>query len=284
MPLAARRALDRSGWKLSLAAWKNLTAAARARLLELGAAPHVDGAAVARVLADAEPRAATIEAIPEPPPGAPPPGVVSAFAEQGPLSVAVWSALSELDRYALIKVAGRDDGERRRAAYAEIVGYTRVSTHVRPGGGVQMVNVAAKAETRRRARAETRVRMNAAAFELLAANAVPKGDVLGTARLAGIMAAKRTSELIPLCHALALTHVAIDVELDATARAVRIVSSVETVGKTGVEMEALVAASHAALTIYDMLKGIDRGMEIGPTRLVSKSGGASGDFVADPEP
>ena len=122
--------------------------------------------------------------------------------------------------------------------------------------------------------------MNRDAFALLANNAVPKGDVLATARIAGIMAAKRTSDLIPLCHALALTHVAVELRLDAATQSVHISTTVETHGKTGVEMEALVAATHAALTVYDMLKGIDRAMTMGPTRLLTKSGGASGAFVA----
>jgi cyclic pyranopterin monophosphate synthase len=205
---------------------------------------------------------------------------VEAYAEYGRLSAAVWTSLGDLDRYALQKVALRNDPERMHAAFAEIVGHTEVSTHVRASGGVQMVNVGVKPVTERRAEAESRVSMNKEAFALLRNNAVPKGDVLGTARLAGIMAAKRTPDLIPLCHALALTHVAVDLRLDPEAHAVSIVASVETLGQTGVEMEALVAASVAALTVYDMLKGTDRAMQLGPTRLLAKSGGASGDFVA----
>ena len=143
-----------------------------------------------------------------------------------------------------------------------------------------MVNVGAKAVTERRAQAESRVSMNRDAFALLANNAVPKGDVLATARVAAIMAAKRTSELIPLCHALPLTHIAVDLRLEPASQSVSISAVVETQGKTGVEMEALVAATHAALTVYDMLKGVDRAMTIGPTRLVAKSGGASGSFAA----
>jgi cyclic pyranopterin phosphate synthase len=180
----------------------------------------------------------------------------------------------------LVKVANGAP-ERAAAAYAEIVGHSQVSTHIAPQGGVRMVDIAAKAETRRRAEAESRVSMSEAAFALLAANAVPKGDVLGSARLAGIMAAKRTSELIPLCHLLALTHVGVELTLEPERRSVHVLARAETVGKTGVEMEALVAASIAALTIYDMLKAVDRSMSIGPTRLVSKSGGASGDFSND---
>jgi cyclic pyranopterin phosphate synthase len=110
---------------------------------------------------------------------------------------------------------------------------------------------------------------------------VPKGDVLGTARLAGIIAAKKTADLIPLCHPLSLTKVTLELSEDSASSAVRIEARVEAMDRTGVEMEALTAASVAALTIYDMLKAFDRGMQIGPTRLLSKSGGRSGDYARD---
>ena len=141
-----------------------------------------------------------------------------------------------------------------------------------------MVDVGEKPASLRRAAAESRVSLNAEAVERLQSASAPKGDVLGTARLAGIMAAKRTAELIPLCHTLQLTNVSVDLRLEPAARAVLIEARVETLDRTGVEMEALVAASIAALTVYDMLKAFDRTMEIGPTRLVAKSGGRSGDF------
>lgn len=278
LPLAARRGLDLAGWKLSLAGFRSLDHGKRRALVELGSASPVDTHAVARIVAAASPAAERVAPLFDPPSEVPPQSVTAAFAEQGPVSAAVWSSLGDVDRYALAKVASRDDVERRRAAYAEVIGHTRVSTHVRASGGVQMVNVARKAVTLRRAEAESRVSMNEAAFGLLTSHAVPKGDVLATARIAGITAAKRTSELIPLCHPLALSHVVVDVSLDPGAHAVQIAVSVETEGKTGVEMEALVAASVAALTVYDMLKAADRAMEIGPTRLVTKSGGASGEY------
>jgi molybdenum cofactor biosynthesis protein MoaC len=284
LPLAARRALDHAGRKLSLAGWASLDPPARRTLVRLGSTSPVDLDAVARVLRRARPTAATTEALGDPPRDAPPARVVEAYAEQGTLSVAVWSSLADLDRYALDKVARKNNAERVANAYAEIVGHTQISTHLRAQGGVQMVNVGAKAITERRAEAESRVSMNRDAFALLSNNAVPKGDVLGTARIAAIMAAKRTSELIPLCHALPLSHIAVELRLEAATQSVHISTTVETQGKTGVEMEALVAATHAALTVYDMLKGTDRGMTIGPTRLIAKSGGASGDFVADAEP
>ena len=281
LPLAARRALDHAGWKLALAAWAGLPLGTRQALTRLGSEPVVDVAAVASALQAAAPPATRCDIVLDPPREAPPAAVVAAFAPHGKLGLALWTSLGDLDRYALQKVATRGNPQRLEAAYSEIVGYTRLSTHLRPGGGVQMVNVGVKPVTERRATAQSRVSMNREAFELLKNNAVPKGDVLGIARVAGILAAKRTAELIPLCHVVPLTHVSVELMLDAGACAVQIVASVEAHAKTGVEMEALVAASHAALTVYDMLKATDRGMQIGPTRVLSKSGGASGDFEAD---
>lgn len=139
-----------------------------------------------------------------------------------------------------------------------------------------MVDVSAKPETAREAVATGVVTMNAAARSAIRTKAVKKGDPLQAARLAGIMAAKRTADWIPLCHPLALSHV--DVDLRERARGYIIEARVATVGRTGVEMEALVAVSAAALTLYDMLKAVDRGITIGPIRLASKRGGQSGDY------
>jgi cyclic pyranopterin phosphate synthase len=284
LPLAARRALDHAGRKLSLAGWSSLENGDRRSLVRLGSVSPVDLDAVARVLRRARPSPVSTEALGDPPRDAPPERLVEAYAQHGRLSGAIWTSLSDVDRYALEKVARRPNSERLANAYAEIIGHTQVSTHLRAQGGVQMVNVGTKAITERRAEAESRVSMNRDAFALLANNAVPKGDVLATARVAAIMAAKRTSELIPLCHALPITHIAVELRLDAATQSVCISTAVETRGQTGVEMEALVAATHAALTVYDMLKGVDRAMTIGPTRLLAKSGGASGSFVADEAP
>jgi cyclic pyranopterin phosphate synthase len=280
VPLAVRRALDHAGWKLSLAGWESLDLDQRRELARLGSAATVDVAEVTRRVAQAKPAATSCEVALDPAAEAPAPALVAAFAPFGRLSPAIWLSLDDLDRYALQKVAGRDKPERLRAAYAEIIGYRQVSTHLGPSGGVQMVNVGAKPVTQRRAVAESRVSMNREAFELLQQQAVPKGDVLGIARVAGILAAKRTAELIPLCHAVPLTHLALELRLDADTLSVCIEAHVHAEAKTGVEMEALVAVSHAALTVYDMLKAVDRGMQIGPTRLLAKSGGASGDFHA----
>lgn len=144
-----------------------------------------------------------------------------------------------------------------------------------------MVDVGAKAETEREALAAGRVRMQPETLALLRAGNLPKGDVLGTARVAGMMAAKRTSELIPMCHPLLLTHVAVDFAFDAAASAVEITATVRCLGRTGVEMEALTAVSVAALTIYDMAKAVEKGMVIEGIRLLEKRGGKSGDWRSE---
>ena len=154
-------------------------------------------------------------------------------------------------------------------------------THIASDGSANMVDVADKDHTTRVAVAESFVTMKAETLELILSGNAKKGDVLATARLAGIMAAKRTHELIPLCHPLALTKVAVDIEPDSDLPGLRIEAMAKVTGQTGVEMEALTAASVAALTVYDMAKAVDRGMEIGPTRVLSKSGGKSGDWSID---
>jgi len=154
-------------------------------------------------------------------------------------------------------------------------------THLDAQGRARMVDVGAKAETEREAVAAGRVLMRAETLRLLRAGDLPKGDVLGTARVAGIMAAKRTSELIPLCHPLLLTHVGVDFAYDEDAPAVEITATVRCHGQTGVEMEALTAVSVAALTIYDMAKAVERGMVISNIRLLEKRGGKSGEWRAD---
>lgn len=154
-------------------------------------------------------------------------------------------------------------------------------THVDDTGRAQMVDVGAKPDTERVAVAEGRVMMQAATLDLIQAGALKKGDVLTVARVAGIMAAKRTSELIPLCHPLPLTHLEVVVVLDKDTSAVLITATARTVGKTGVEMEALTAVSVAALTVYDMAKAVDRGMRIDGIRLLEKRGGQHGDYTAE---
>ena len=149
-------------------------------------------------------------------------------------------------------------------------------THFDSEGRAVMVDVSAKPVTSRVATARCRVTMQAETLAVIRGGTAKKGDVLGTARLAGIMAAKRTSELIPLCHPLPID--AVQVELEADGLAVEISATVRTTGRTGVEMEALTAASVAALTVYDMCKAIDRGMRVEDLRVVFKEGGASGTY------
>jgi cyclic pyranopterin phosphate synthase len=151
-------------------------------------------------------------------------------------------------------------------------------SHVVDSGRARMVDVADKPESRRTARAEGVVRMSAEAFDLVRRNAVAKGDVLGVAETAGIMAAKRTGELIPLCHPLVLDAVRVEAVPDAGLPGVRVTASVTATGRTGVEMEALAAVAVACLTVYDMVKAVDRGMVIEQVRLLEKTGGTRGDW------
>ena len=154
-------------------------------------------------------------------------------------------------------------------------------THIGGAGEARMVDVSGKEETARIAVAEGRVVMTAPTLALILAGDAKKGDVLGAARIAGIMAAKRTHELIPLCHPLLLTKVAVDIEPDQSLPGLRVRAEVKTRGQTGVEMEALTAASIACLTIYDMAKAVDRGMHIEGLRLLEKTGGKSGAWRAE---
>lgn len=152
-------------------------------------------------------------------------------------------------------------------------------THIDESGAARMVDVGGKAATQRVAIASGLITMSAAALDAIRAGNAPKGDVLGTARIAGIMAAKRTGELIPLCHPLGLEAVNIDFAFEDGA--IRAVATASLTGKTGVEMEAMVAVSTALLTIYDMAKAIDKGMVIAEVRLIEKHGGKSGHWQAD---
>lgn len=153
-------------------------------------------------------------------------------------------------------------------------------SHINARGEAVMVDVTAKAATQRTAVAEGRITMAPETLDLIRRGEAKKGDVIATARIAGIMAAKRTHELIPLCHPLALSKVSVDFEDLTDAVGLRVTSEVRVTGPTGVEMEALTAVSIACLTLYDMLKAADRGMEISGLRLLEKSGGRSGTYVA----
>jgi cyclic pyranopterin phosphate synthase len=153
-------------------------------------------------------------------------------------------------------------------------------THLGPSGEARMVDVSDKAATERIALAEGRVVMSKATLDLVVSGNAKKGDVLGTARIAGIMAAKRTHELIPLCHPLALSQVAVDLTPDPALPGIVVTASVKVTGQTGVEMEALTAVSVACLTVYDMVKAAERGMRIENIHLVEKTGGKSGPYRA----
>jgi cyclic pyranopterin phosphate synthase len=153
-------------------------------------------------------------------------------------------------------------------------------THFDAKGDAHMVDVSDKPVTARIAIAENHIKMQRETFDIITEGRAKKGDVLGVARLAGIMAAKRTSDLIPLCHPLPITKVSIDLEPDADLPGIRITATVKTTGQTGVEMEALTAASVAALTVYDMSKSVDKSKEISGLRVVLKDGGKSGRYDA----
>jgi cyclic pyranopterin phosphate synthase len=278
LPLAARRALDVAGRRLSLKAWQRLGAAHRAALVALGSQPSVDTAAVRAAIAGADPPDTSIAADDE------------SRLEAAPASLAIdadhWRALGKLERFALHHLAAKNRPSRLREALAEIAPDAtaqaelapRGLTHLDERGQAVMVDVGAKPATRRRAVAGARVRMKPETARVVAT--APKGDVLAAARIAGIMAAKRTPELIPLCHAIHLTRVTIDFALDEARGSVAVTAAAEAEDRTGVEMEAMIAASVAALTIYDMLKGVERGIVIEQVALLEKSGGKSGDYRA----
>jgi molybdenum cofactor biosynthesis protein MoaC len=281
VPLAARRALDRAGFKVSLEAWRATPLLIRQTLSRAGSAPSVDALLVRKTLADGSVPFEASDAPEEPSADALPVDLVSVL---GPLvREETWRSLSALDRYAVAKIArksGTSDKLQRALSEIVIVPEPRLS-HLTTRGEAHMVDVAGKGESLRRAVARARVRMQSATAERLRSGTAPKGDVLAAARIAGIQAAKRTPELIPLCHTIRLTRVTVDLAVESDG--VRIEAAAEAIDRTGVEMEALVAASTAALTVYDMLKGIDRGMTL-EVALEEKLGGASGAWKrGDPE-
>ncbi len=157
---------------------------------------------------------------------------------------------------------------------------TNGMTHFDQDGQAHMVDVAGKNETQRIAKASGSIKMSPSTLELIASGTAKKGDVLGIARIAAIQASKRTAELIPLCHPLYLTHVAVEFHLDHESSTVECIATAETFGRTGVEIEAMTAVSIGLLTIYDMCKAVDRGMEINRLRLLEKKGGRSGHWQA----
>jgi len=273
VPLAARRALDRAGRKVSLEDWRRASLVTRKALVALGASPTVEPRGVRRLLLTAKLRAKSVVEVVDEPADAVPPDVVAALGSV--VGDETWRELSPLDRYVLAKIARKAGaGEKLARALTEIVVvHEPRMTHLTPRGEAHMVDVSFKQDSLRRAVASARVRMNESTSHRLRVGETPKGDVLAAARIAGIAAAKRTPELIPLCHVVRLTRVTVDLRIEPGQ--VRIEAAAEAIDRTGVEMEALVAASTAALTVYDMLKGIDRGMSI-ELGLESKTGGAGG--------
>ncbi len=283
LPLAARRALDAAGIRLSLDAWRALSLDERRLLVAAGSGQHVAVDTVERIARRAHPA-------PErtPPQNDPehivPELAVAAGERRGELEAA-WPSLTPLERYALVKLAvGKKEEPAARAARVaracdDILPRKRGNlTHLTPDGDAHMVDISRKPATDRRGVARAFVRMRAETLAALVAGDTPKGDVLAVARIAGIQAAKRTPELIPLCHAVQLTGVEVALETREEPPGVVITATARAYDRTGVEMEALVAAGTAALTIYDMLKAVDRGMTITELELVEKSGGRSGHY------
>lgn len=366
MPIAARRALELSGWRVALDAWRAMPWEGRRRVTLAGAAEIVDPFVVEEAVRRAGSSVMRVRPTPDPDAFRPPPDLASALEPGRTLEPRRWSSLRALERYALVHAlrhapdraylhdvfddiaAGsaasgtassgppmpstapetrgpslRPPGPRftrssappstmaagelgHRPSHApgrltvserppgtipmaprlpsEVPGATAprddgpssVSTHLTAAGEVHMVDVGAKPATARRAVAAAAVRMRAETLARLARRDVGKGEVLATARLAGIMAAKRTPEIVPLCHHVALTRVEVHLDLDIPSRRVLVTAVAEAHDRTGVEMEAMVAATAASLTVYDMLKGIDREIVIEGVRLLEKSGGRTG--------
>jgi cyclic pyranopterin phosphate synthase len=296
IPLAARRVLDGLGRKLSLEAWLSLDVEARRRIVAAGAGERVDGG-VLPLVDGARPAPHRVPPEADPDDAAPPSALAMKLGPSRPLAAPVWHSLTALDRYALGKYAGKP--VKLAQAYDEILGPSPSGsasvpstddekveptlTHLTAAGEAHMVDVGAKGETARRAVASARVRTTRAVVLSVAAGTMEKGDVLAVARVAGILASKRTPELVPLCHPVRTTHASVELELDAAASEIRVRAVVEAVDRTGVEMEAMTAASVASLTLYDMIKAADRWATIDAVRLEAKSGGKSGEVVRPPE-
>lgn len=285
--LPVRRLLDHLGQKLSLDGWRSLSEARRRRLDSIGRAETIDLAAARAELEGASPVLVAIESSFDPPLDVVPSSVADGLAGHATLGLERWQRLHALERWALFRLSQRPNLDRFHQT-SDALGLTygvppsekvaSALTHVNARGEAHMVGVGEKQPSQRRAVARSVVTMSSVAFATLRAGNAPKGDVLATSRIAGLMATKRTSELIPLCHPLALTEAAVEFEFDAAKFRVVVRVTVVATERTGVEMEALVGASIAALTLYDMLKALDRSMVIGPTELLEKSGGKSGDY------
>lgn len=281
IPLAGRRVLDAIGRKVSLEAWIALSPDDRRRLVEAGVGEKVD-VSIATLVESITRAPAVLPPEPEPDADRVPPALQAALGPSQPLDEGRWRALRALDRYALMKYVGKP--EKLARAYEEIVGAISPLTHLDEHGAARMVDVGNKPETARFAIATARVWTSREVIEAIGTGDASKGDVLAAARIAGILASKRTFELIPLCHPVRTTHAAIDFELDPIAGVGRVRATIEAVDRTGVEMEAMVAVSIAALTVYDMIKSADRWASIDAVRLEAKRGGKSGDVKRPGEP
>ncbi|MBM4375752.1 MAG: cyclic pyranopterin monophosphate synthase MoaC [Deltaproteobacteria bacterium] len=275
VPLAARRALDVAGIKVSLAGWRALPLEVRRRLVREGTSAQVAPEVVRALASGATPPPAPLAPLDEATLEPCDEDAQRLLGAKRPLAEH-WRGLPPLRRFALRHLARRGDAERIARAYDELV--APALTHLDAKGQAHMVDVGEKAAAHRVAIATASVRMSPSTAALVAAHGGPKGDVLATARIAGLLAAKRTSELIPLCHPIALTRVSVELDVDVEAGLVRVNARAETRDRTGVEMEALTAASIAALTVYDMVKGVERGATIEHVVLTEKSGGRSGAY------
>jgi molybdenum cofactor biosynthesis protein MoaC len=271
LPLSARRALDAAGKKLGRVGWQSLSSAHRWEIVGAGARDEIDVDRVVKVIARAQPPA--VDITPSRESRSLPDDIVSSLGRARSIDEAQWAKLRPIEQYALGHLAAKP--EALATAYDEIV--APQLTHLASDGAARMVDVADKASTRRRAVARALVRMAPKVAIAIEQGKIPKGDVLAVARVAGIQAAKKTPELIPLCHHVALTRVEIAFEIDGAGGTVTIEATVEALDRTGVEMEALVAASTAALALYDMVKSADRWATIEQVALFEKSGGRSGD-------
>ncbi len=341
MPIAARRALELSGWRVALDAWRAMPWDGRRRVTLAGAADVIDPFVVEEAVRRAGSSVMRVRPTPEPDPSRPPNDLASALEPGRTLEPKLWASMRSIERYALVHalrhapdraylhdvfdevvphrqtspptpapatvfrrsslppstLAAGEQHMIRRSARPEAGPMTLserplaaipsppklpteapspASSHLTAAGEVHMVDVGAKPATARRAVAAASVRMRAETIARVARREVDKGEVLATARIAGIMAAKRTPELVPLCHHVALTHVEVHLDIDLQGRRVLVTAVAEAHDRTGVEMEAMVAASIASLTIYDMLKGTDRDIVVESVRLLEKSGGRTG--------
>ena len=276
VPLAGRRVLDALGRKVSLEAWVALPVDDRRRIVEAGTGNAID-ASIVSIIDGVTRKPTHIPPELEPDAERLPPALSAALGPARPLEDAGWKALRALDRYALVKYATKP--EKLARAYDEIVGVATSLSHLDARGAARMVDVGSKGETARGATAIARVWTTRAVIEAIDTGSAAKGDVLAAARIAGILASKRTPELIPLCHPVRTTKATVDFTLDPAAGEIRVRATVEAVDRTGVEMEAMVAAAVACLTLYDMIKSADRWASIESVRLEAKHGGKSGDVT-----